>query len=368
MKIILTGGGTAGHVNPALAIAEEIRAQEKDADILFIGRLGGKENSAVKDAGISLEYLEVKGIERRITVKNAKNILTALRARRSATEIIKRFNPDAVVGTGGYVSWPVISAAQKLGIPTAVHESNLYPGLTTRLLAKKCSLLLLNREETKEYLGKGVKVKTVGNPLRKDFFTTDRVAARRELRLSDKDFLVVSFGGSGGAQQLNDNIIELMKSYSRRIKRIRHIHGCGRSYYKEINEPELKRGTDGCKIRDYIDNMPTLMHAADLVISRCGAMTLSEIGAVGVASILIPSPNVTGNHQYKNAKQLCDAGAAVMIEEQELTPSILKARVNEIFENENFRKAIAKKIENPNSKKAASIALSAIKGIFAKKS
>ena len=364
MKIILTGGGTAGHTNPALAIAEEIRAQDTNSEILFIGRLGGEENHAIKKAGIPIEYLEIHGLERKLTLKNAKNIMTALRARRSALKIIRNFKPDVIVGTGGYVCWPVINAGQRLGIPTAVHESNLYPGLATRLLAKKCSVLLLNREETKEYLGKAVKIKVVGNPLKRSFFTTDRKKSRHALGLTEKDFLIVSFGGSGGAKHLNDVILELMSTYTKRIKCIRHIHGCGRSYYKEINEPGLKRGDEGCLIRDYIDDMPTLMHAADLVISRCGAVTLSEIAAVGVASILVPSPNVVGNHQYKNAKALSDMGAAVMIEESELTAALLRDKVKEIFENKNYRQLLAEKIKNPNAQRCARITLSAIKELL----
>lgn len=323
MKIIFTGGGTAGHINPAVSMIEKIRKHERDAEILFIGRRGGGENRILESHGINYEEIEVRGIARRLDIQNFKNVIAAFRARRRAKEIIKQFSPDAVVGTGGYVSWPVISAAKSLKIPTAIHESNIFPGLTTKLLSKQVDTVMLGNESTKQFLPKAKSVTVVGNPLREDFLRLTREGARRELGLSKNELLIVSFGGSIGAEKLNRAVIELMRSFSEKERNIRHVHAVGDRYYRQIAKQYLPKKSSGCRILPFIDKMPVYLRAADIVISRAGAMTISEIALVGAAAILIPSPNVTDNHQYKNAKILSDGGAAILIEEANLTDQAL---------------------------------------------
>jgi UDP-N-acetylglucosamine--N-acetylmuramyl-(pentapeptide) pyrophosphoryl-undecaprenol N-acetylglucosamine transferase len=237
-----------------------------------------------------------------------------------------------VVGTGGYVTWPIIKMAQSLKIPTVIHESNACPGLVTKLLSKKCDKVLLNLPGSENEFRKKDNLKTVGNPVREDFLKADRESSRKKLGISRKELLISSFGGSGGSEKLNNVIIEVMRKHSAKNRNIKHLHSCGRKYYRDIKEkfPDLTSGKCGCEIKAYVEDMATVMAASDIVISRCGAMTLCEICSVGTAAILIPSPNVTNNHQYKNAKLICDAGAAIMIEEDQLSADSLIAVLNEL--------------------------------------
>lgn len=355
MKIILTGGGTGGHVLPAVAIAQKLTEKYKDTQILFIGRLGGDENKEVIRAGLELREIEVYGIQRRLTLKNIRSVLVALRSAKEARRIIKEFAPDIVVGTGGYVCWPVLRAAQGMKIPTMIHESNVCPGLVTRLLSPRCNATLLNHKQTVGYLRQGCVTHTVGNPLRKAFYTASRAEARRRLSLLRDDVLVVSFGGSGGAQKMNECITELMKEYSSSNRKIKHIHATGRKYYEKYRG--IVQTSRRCKTVPYIDDMPTYLKAADVVICRAGAMTLSEISAAGCPAILIPSPNVTDNHQYKNASLLSSAGAAILIEERELTVELLKSKVDMLAQHPDMRKDMSKCIEKfANSNSADTIA------------
>ncbi len=361
MRIILCGGGTAGHVNPAIAIAEEIRRQDKNAKILFVGREGGKENSLVTNLDFDIKTLSIKGLKRGLALENLSRIKTAIKARKDAEKIIDSFMPEIILGTGGYVCWPVIEAGHKMGIPTVIHESNITPGLTTKLLAKKCNLVLLNHEATKDKIQKGVAKKVVGNPLRREFLNIDRLQARKSLHLNESDVFILSFGGSIGANKINECVLGLMIEYSSKQSSVMHIHGCGERYYEEMKKQLPNLNESRCQILPYIHNMPQLMHAADIVICRCGSVTLSEISQVGVASILIPSPNVTGNHQYKNAKHLQDMGAAMMIEEKSLDKESLIVAVKALKNDKNGRKKKAKSIKSLSSPNSAKIIVNELK-------
>ena len=349
MRIIFCGGGTAGHVTPAIAIAELMKQQGKADEILFIGREGGQENKAIEKCGFNLRTVKIEGFERKISFGAIRKISVAVKALREARKIIEDFSPDIVVGTGGYVSWPVLKSAQKLNIPTAIHESNASPGLVSRILSKKCDVVLLNLQGSEKEFNRTDNIKTVGNPVRRDFFTTSRESARRKLGIGKGEFLLSSFGGSGGSERINDTVAEFMLSYSAKQKNVRHIHSCGKKYYKSLKEkyPALFNQRIGkCTVMPYVEDMPTVLAASDLVISRCGAMTLSEICAVGVAAILIPSPNVTNNHQYKNAKLICESGAAIMLAEAELSADSLAEAVKKIESNAMLRVSMAKRIKS----------------------
>ena len=344
MKIIICGGGTAGHVTPGIAIAEYIKEKSSKSEILFIGRSGGEENLLTKRAGFNYTTLDVRGFKRSLSPKNITAVMKMLLSLAKSRKILKDFNPDVVIGTGGYVTWPVVKAAQCMKIPCMVHESNAFPGLTTRALAKGCDRVLLNYEKCKEHLKRQDNALTVGNPLRRDLMTCTRGDARKKLKILPSEIFILSFGGSGGADTMNKTILSLMRSYSLPNKRIKHLHATGRKYFSGIKEefPELISNFQGCKIVPFINDMPTYMLASDIVISRAGAMTLSEISKTSVAPIIIPSPNVTDNHQYKNAKAYEDVGGGIVIEEKDLTEKRLKKAVDMLVTDKKAREKMAK--------------------------
>lgn len=346
MRLLLCGGGTAGHINPAIAIAEEMKKSYPESQILFVGREGGKENEHVIKSGFKQKTLKVYGLKRSFSVENINRIKNAIKARDEAEKIIKEFKPDVILGTGGYVCWPVITTGRKLNIPTAIHESNLYPGLTTKLLSAKCDKVLLNHNETKKYLGKRVQTVTVGNPIRSDFTKISPKAARSKLGITNEEILIVSFGGSIGAERINEVMIDVIKEHSSSEPGVRHIHATGRSYYEKVTKSLGKTSFGGCKIVPYIEDMPTTLLAADIVICRCGAMTISEIAAAEVAAVLIPSPNVTNNHQYKNARLLSERSAATVIEEKNLLTEGLIKLLKQLENDKNGRKTQAKRLKS----------------------
>ena len=362
MKIIFCGGGTAGHVTPGVAIAEHIKKTYPTAKILFVGREGGDENSVIINSGFELKTLKINGFERKISAKNFKSLFIAISSLKHAKSIIRDFSPDVVVGTGGYVTWPIIKVAQSLKIPTVIHESNACPGLVTKLLSRKCDRVLLNLSGSEKEFKKQDNIRIVGNPVREDFINCKRDLSRKKLGISRKELLIASFGGSGGSGKLNEVIVEVMKNHSSKNRNIKHIHSCGRKYYGNIKDkyPDFITGKYGCEIKPYIEDMATVMAASDIIVSRCGAMTLCEICAVGATAILIPSPNVTNNHQYKNAKLICESNAAIMIEEGQLTPESLIAVLNELEAMPKKRKEMSNKtsefyLENSKEKIAGEI-------------
>ena len=329
MRILMTGGGTAGHINPALAIAELLKKEYPDAEFLFVGAKGRMETQLVPAAGYPIRTVSVRGFQRRLSLKNiGRNILAVANVLTSSLEakkIMKEFKPDLAVGTGGYVCGPVLREAIKAGVPVAVHESNAFPGVTVKMLGKEGALVLLCSEDARRHLPEGVTAVVTGNPIRADFVTLDKETARAELGVDARP-LVLSFGGSLGATRLNEAMAEVLRR-SRAEGKLQHIHGAGKNGYAAMKAQLEEMGValcgDGVTVREYIDDMPRCMAAADVVICRCGAMTLSELPAAGKPSILIPSPYVAENHQYHNAMVLVNRGAAVCIEEKDLTADSL---------------------------------------------
>lgn len=329
MKVLMTGGGTAGHINPALAIADLIRRAYPDTEFLFVGAYGRMEMQLVPQAGYPIRGQHVRGFQRRLSLKNiGRNLLAAVdvvTASRSADKLLRDFQPDLAIGTGGYVCGPVLRRALHRGIPVLVHESNAFPGVTVKMLAKEGATVLLSSEDARRYLPEGCRAVVTGNPLREGFQTLQRDEARRELQLDERP-LVLSFGGSLGAKPVNEAMVEVLRR-SHEAGRLQHIHGTGRRDYAATKAALEAAGVplqgDGIQVREYIDDMPRCMAAADLVVCRCGAMTLSELPAVGKPAILIPSPYVAENHQYHNAMALVRRGAAVCMEEKDLTGGAL---------------------------------------------
>ena len=345
MKILFAGGGTAGHINPALAVAGYIKEKAPDAEILFVGNRGGMEETLVPKAGFKMEFITISGFERSFSPRAVKhNALTVKRtftSSREAKRIIERFNPDICVGTGGYVSGPVLRTAAKMGIPTIIHEQNAYPGVTNKMLAKKAKRVMLAVKDAEKHFDKNARIVVTGNPVRREIIKADRASARAKLGVDNRP-LVLSFGGSLGAKKINENLAALI-ARSGQDKAYQHIHAYGGH---GLWFPDLvkEKGTDikecdNLDIREYIDNMADCMAAADLVISRAGAITLSEIQALGKPAVLIPSPNVAENHQYHNAMSLVSGGAAEIIEEKDLTEDVLISKVDSLLKNpERLRK------------------------------
>jgi UDP-N-acetylglucosamine--N-acetylmuramyl-(pentapeptide) pyrophosphoryl-undecaprenol N-acetylglucosamine transferase len=329
MKVLFACGGTAGHINPALAIASALKKENPGVVIRFVGNGEKMEARLVPKAGYDFVPLRVEGFQRKLTMENIRRNVQALgcllRSTKEVRRILGEFRPDVVVGTGGYVSGPVLREAAKQGYHTLTHESNAYPGVTTKLLAKYVDKVLLVAEKAREYLPKSASCVVTGNPVREELFRVNRREAREKLGAGDR-VCVLSLGGSLGAARVNESIAELI-AYFQGTGELHHIHATGR--YGAEGFPDLLKAkgvkTDAphLDIREYIDDMADCLAAADLVICRSGAITLAELQAVGRASILIPSPNVAENHQYHNAMVLQNRNAAIVIEEKDLTGGIL---------------------------------------------
>lgn len=342
MKILFACGGTGGHINPAIAIASTIKAKQPDVQILFAGNPKGMEAKLVPQAGFDFAPIIIKGFQRKLTWFNIKyNIssvfyLTTASAR--SKKLIESFGPDLVVGTGGYVSGPILRKASQLGIKTVSHESNAFPGVTTKLLSRYVDEILLAVPEAKKYLDPKCKEVVVGNPVRESIVYADRQKAREKLGVGDK-ICIVSFGGSQGAHRLNQAMADLMAWHTKKGSefegKIHHIHATGKYGVEDFPQMLREKGANfeqnpNVDIREYINDMDDCLAAADLVICRAGASTLSELEAAGRASILIPSPNVAENHQYHNGMVLVNNNAAVLIEEKNLTGESLCKAVEEL--------------------------------------
>ncbi len=323
MRVILAGGGTAGHCNPAIAIASIIKAKNKDAEILFVGNSGKIEETLVQKAGFAFKAVKTQGFRRKLTLDNFKTIQLYLKAKSDCKALIREFKPDVVIGTGGYVSGPVVSAAQSLGIPTCIHEQNAYPGITSKMLARKADIVFISFPGSEQYFGKTKKMILSGNPLREEILSTSREEARKKLGLPEDAFYLLSFAGSLGALQVNRAMVDFIAENAKK-KDFYHTHATGDRGWKWMPEELLERGFDVEKtgpiaVKPYLYDMPDHLAAADAVISRAGAITLGELTALGKPAILIPSPNVTHNHQYYNARSLSDRGGAILLEEKDLS-------------------------------------------------
>ncbi|MBQ7009993.1 MAG: undecaprenyldiphospho-muramoylpentapeptide beta-N-acetylglucosaminyltransferase [Ruminococcus sp.] len=341
MRVLLAGGGTGGHINPALAIADIIKTKYPDAEFLFSGTPNGMEAKLVPQAGYKLETIKIAGFQRKISLENIKRNIQAAAylasSGRRATEIVKNFNPDIAIGTGGYVAGPVIRKAARLGVPSAIHEQNAFPGVTNKLLSKEVDHVMLTVIEALEYMEKDKFEYTVtGLPVRSDILKITKAEARKKLGFDD-EMCILSFGGSLGAGCINETMAEAIKWHTKEGLKINHIHGYGGmgkdTFPQEMEKAGISLKSNRLRITEYINDMDVCLAAADLVICRAGASTLAELEAAGKASILIPSPIVAGNHQFHNANVLGKAGAAVVIEQKDVTSEKIKEHIRRLYEN-----------------------------------
>ncbi len=342
MNVIFTCGGTGGHIYPAIAVARIFQQHQPGCRILFIGADDGMEKDIVPREGFRLETIRISNFQRRMTPAALwHNLTTAVHmsgSMRKAARIIREFRPDVIVGTGGYASYPALKMGARLGVPTCVHESNAMPGLTTRMVESSASRIMVSFEQSKQYYRHPERVLLTGTPVREQFLFTRREDARRQLGLDSRP-LIVSYWGSLGAREMNKMIAECFACECRDGLPFQHIHATGSFGWRWMPEYVKNAGVALAEhpeldMREYIYDMPLVMAAADLIFCRAGAATISEVCASGTPCIMVPSPNVTDNHQEKNARVLEDAGAAVVIREQECSGSRLYETAQELLRDE----------------------------------
>lgn len=350
MRVLIACGGTGGHINPGLAIAEIIKSKYPDAEFLFAGTPKGMEAKLVPAAGYRFETIKVAGFQRRISLenigRNAKAIAYLITSGKRAKQIIEGFKPDIAIGTGGYAAGPVIRKAARMGIPTAIHEQNAYPGVTNKLLAKEVDHVMLTVKEALNFMDSSKFEHTVtGLPVRSGINNSiSREDARKKLGIND-DFTILSFGGSLGAGCINETMTEAVKWHVGEGLAINHIHGYGGmgkdTFPQAMKEAGIPLKSDRLRITEYINDMDVCLAAADLVICRSGASTLAELEAAGKASILIPSPIVAGNHQYHNAMVLGNAGAAIVVEQKNASSKRIISWIEKLYKDPENVKAMS---------------------------
>ena len=342
MNVIFTCGGTGGHINPAIAVANIFKERHPDCNILFIGASGEMEEKLVPMAGYKLIGLPSSGLTRSLSLnglkRNVDSVRKLINAMKTCKQIFEEFKPDVIVGTGGYASFPALYMGSKMGIPICVHESNATPGLTTRMIAKRADRILVSFEDSARHYAHKERVEVVGMPVRREFIYTDKEEARKELGLDQRP-LVVSAFGSLGAMDMNCIMADLFKLEKDEGMPFQHIHATGSFGWRWMPALVREVGVDpedgsGLDMREYIYNMPTVMAAADVFIGRSGASSCNEIAASGTPCILIPSPNVTDNHQEKNARVYEKNGAATVILEKECGPQVLMDKIMELLQNQ----------------------------------
>ncbi|MDD6920484.1 MAG: undecaprenyldiphospho-muramoylpentapeptide beta-N-acetylglucosaminyltransferase [Eubacteriales bacterium] len=319
MKVIVVGGGTGGHIYPAIAIADKIVEREPNSEILFIGTKNGLEKSLVPAAGYKIKFIDIVGLQRKRLLKNVTVVQKYIRAQKAVKSIINEFKPDAIIGTGGYVSAPVVSAGAKMGVKTFIQEQNAYPGISNKMLEKFVSTLFLGFAESGDKFKLPEKHIVSGNPVRDSFFKAEKCASRDKLKIKEK-FVILSFGGSQGSAIINESMFDVVDKYNGNYD-VRIIFVTGKRYYSHVLEEFHSREIilkDNVEIKEYIVDMEDYLSAADLVVSRSGALAVSEIAVCRTPSILIPLAIATGDHQTFNAKVLSDKGAAILIPEPEL--------------------------------------------------
>lgn len=339
MKVVIAAAGTAGHINPGIAIANKIKKEEKDSEIIFIGTTRGLENDLVPRAGYKLKTIDAYGLSKKISIENIKKMYKTFKGYSEAKKIISEFKPDIVIGTGGYICGATISSAHNLKIPTILHESNAFPGKAIKMLANKTNTILVSFADAIPRIKNCKNVVFTGTPVKikkKEFNENEKIKIIKDIGLSDKKPIILVFGGSQGAKRINDTLVEIIKN--KLNKNYQVIWATGPKQYDIIKE-ELEtlnmniNNISNMKILPYIYNMEDLMNIVDVIVARSGAMTITEISNLGKPSILVPLPNVSHNHQLYNAKALEKVKAAKIILDNEINGKILNKTIEEIILN-----------------------------------
>lgn len=354
MRVLLSGGGTGGHIYPALALTRQLEKEIEDIEFLYVGTGNGLESEIVPNKGIPFETIDIQGFTRSLTLDNFRTIYKFLKGIRDSRKIIKEFEPDIVIGTGGYVCAPVVYAATRLNIPTIIHEQNSVPGLANKFLSRFVDRIAISFETAASYFSK-YQEKTVltGNPRAQEVASVEKTPVLEEYGLDSKKPTLLIFGGSRGATRINDTFLESSTALAQ--KNYQTLFVSGRIHYEDYQRELLKKELDDrVQIIPYIDNMPQVFTNVDLVVCRSGATTLAEITAMGKASILIPSPNVTDDHQTVNAKSLVENKAALLLKEEELTSESFIEYIDKVMTDTDFRKSLEHQAEDMGMPDASS--------------
>lgn len=342
MRVIVAAAGTAGHINPGLAIANKIKQEQKDSEIIFIGTSRGLENDLVPRAGYELKTIDAYGLSKKISIENIKKMYKTFKGYGEAKKIIKEFKPDIVIGTGGYICGATISVAHALGIPTLLHESNAFPGKAVKMLAKKTDTILVSFEDAKIRIKNAKNIVHTGTPVKirkKEYGINEKLKIIKDAGLKETKPIVLIFGGSQGAQKINESILGILRN--KLNKNYQLMWATGPKQYdiikQELQDKNISiNNIENAKIVPYIYNMEEIMNISNLIVARSGAMTITEISNLGKPSILVPLPNVSGNHQLYNAKVLEDVGAAKIILNDALDSEKLNNQIEEIVLNRNI--------------------------------
>ena len=349
MKVIIAAAGTGGHINPGIAIANEIKKHHKNAEITFIGTPRGLENDLVPRSGYKLKTIDAYGIKREISFQNLRNICKTLKSYRTTKKIVKQISPDIIIGTGGYICGPVLSSGVKLKIPTLLHESNAFPGIAVKVLSKKTDTVLVGFEDAKKRLPKAKNVVVTGTPTKVNkIHLNDKQKAeiKKQFKIENKLPIVAIFGGSQGAESINKCLIEII---NRKLNdKYQIIWAVGKQKYEEVRQ-SIKKAYN-VSIVPYIYNMEEVLNLADLIVSRSGAMTITEVAKCGKPAIFIPYPYATENHQEYNAKVLEQAGATKIILDKDLSTDKLNKTINEIIDDKENLKQMGQNAEKTSIK------------------
>lgn len=350
MRVVVSGGGTGGHIYPALSLIKEIKQQDPSAEILYIGTKRGLESDIIPREGIPFETIDISGFKRKLSVENVKTIIRFFKGTTRAKKLLNSFKPDVVIGTGGYVCGPVVYAAAKLKIPTVVHEQNSVPGLTNKFLSQYVDRVAICFEEAKRYFPEQ-KVVFTGNPRASEVLHVNPKAGKQSLDLDPMKKTVLIVGGSRGARPINEAFHSVMSEFGKKHYQVVYVTGA--VHYDAVMEAVKDQKPSNVIIKPFIHNMPDVLAAVDLIVARAGATTLAEITALGLPSILIPSPYVTNNHQEKNAEALRVNGAALVLREQGMSGQTLLEEIDRILSVEGKWEEMQKSAKKLGVPKAA---------------
>ncbi len=342
LRIIVSGGGTGGHIYPALSIADRIKSENEGAKVLYIGTKKGLESKIVPKSGYDFKTVTVNGFQRKISIENMKRLMMFFKGICEAASIIRSFKPDVVIGTGGYVSGPVVFCAAIMKVPTVVHEQNAFPGITNKFLSRFTDKVLISFEDARKFFKSAQEVEFTGNPVRKEIVDANKIESRKKLGIPLDKKMVLSVGGSGGSRKINDAMLSVIEQFCE--KDIAFVHATGNDHFESFSKDFSNEGLkDYQTVLPYIDNMPDVLAACDMVICSAGAITLSEVTCLGKPAIVIPKAHTAENHQEYNARSVEENGAGVMILEKDITADMIAQNIFNILMDEEKLKDMSSK-------------------------